>query len=114
MEAIQYIGLDEINEAERAVLDKLSSEYYDKIQRELKNITSITVHIKVHSKGGERKKYSVHIKAIAPTRIHESDIASDWDFARTIHKSFKNLEREITHKQKSDKHANLRHKDMLE
>lgn len=113
MEAIQYIGLDQIGEAERAILDKLSSEYYGKIQRELKNITSITIHIKVHSKGGERKKYSIHIKAIAPTRIHESDIAADWDFARTLHKSFKNLEREITHALKSDTHQNIPRKKLL-
>ena len=112
MEAIQYIGLDKLDDAERQLLDKLSAEYYEKIARELKNITSITVHVKVHFKGG-KKHYAINTKAIAPTRMHEADLAQDWDFARTLHKSFKNLEREITHSQKSDSHPNIPRKKRL-
>lgn len=106
MEVIQYIGIDELDSSERAVLDKLSAEYYDKIQRSLKNITSIVVHIKEYGKGGDRKKYSLHLRAIAPTVIFESGKASDWDFARTLHKAFKDVERQIQHKLHTDDQHN--------
>ncbi len=104
MEAIQYKGLEEINAEQRAVLDKLSAEYYDKIKRALRNENcSISIHIKKYeSKGGgegkEKKhaKFSINLLAMAPTKTFESS-AADWDFARTLHKVFKDMETEISH-----------------
>ncbi|MFC1754685.1 hypothetical protein ACFL96_15015 [Thermoproteota archaeon] len=102
MEAIQYIGADELDPAEKADLDKLSMEYYDKIQRSLKNVTSIKIHIKAYAKEGGRKKFSIHISADAPTRKFQSTKASDWDFARTLHKAFKDLENQVVKAFKTD------------
>ncbi len=106
MEQIQYTGLDELNTAEKEILNTLSAEYYDKIQRELKNITSLQIHIKAHDKEGARTRWELHSKAVAPTQIFESS-AEDWDFARTLHKIFKDLERQITHQLKSDNQHDL-------
>ena len=94
---IQYIGLGNIGPSERRILDTLSSEYYDKIQRSLKNITSVVIQIKVHSKNNSKKKWSINMRVIAPTRIIESDNAVDWDFARTLHKSFNQILQELEH-----------------
>ncbi len=95
MEQIQYVGVHDLDAEKKKVLDKLSTEYHAKIKRSLKNITSLIIHVKVHEKGGKAVKFSVHMKAVAPTTIITSTKASDWDFARTLHKAFKDLENQI-------------------
>ena len=99
MEAIQVKGIDELNDEDKELVNTLANEYYGKIQRGLKNITSITLHIKEHSKTGGRHKSDIRVKVIAPTKIFESQ-ESDWDLARTLHRVFKNIERQIEHRLK--------------
>ncbi len=102
METIQFIGLNELKAEEQARVRDLSAEYYDKIKRALKNITSLVVHIKLHKKEGNRRKFSAHVKAIAPTAILTSTKAVDWDIARVMHKAFQDIEQEIRHRFHSD------------
>lgn len=105
MEPIQIIGIDEIeDEFEKATINKLANEYYEKIQRALKNITSVTLHIKKHTKGG-KIKWDIRVRVIAPTRIFEAQ-ESDWDLARTLHRVFKNIERELEHRLRVDDQHN--------
>jgi hypothetical protein len=99
-EIIQFIGVNELDEAEQAVVNKLSTEYYDKIKRSLKNLTSIVLHIKTHNTEGSQKRFEVKLRVMAPTHTFEAEKASDWDLARTLHKAFKNIEHEIEHKLK--------------
>jgi hypothetical protein len=102
-EGIQYIGAKELNAAERAALDKLSTEYHRKISRMLKNMTSLVVHVKLYETAGKgdksaakkRRKYAIHARALAPTRTFTSTKAHDWDMARTLHKTFRDLENMI-------------------
>ncbi|MBI4441667.1 hypothetical protein HY639_05855 [Candidatus Woesearchaeota archaeon] len=104
MEAIQYKGLDLVSDEQRVVLDKLSAEYYDKIQRSVHNKTfSLVIHVKKYEDkaGGEGKekkhaKFSVHVRAIAPSKLFEAS-AADWDFARTLHKVFREVELVVQH-----------------
>jgi ribosome-associated translation inhibitor RaiA len=97
MEEIQYIGLDQCSDTEKQLLDKLSAEYYDKFQRTLQNITSLQIHIKCHDTEGQRKRFEITSRIVAPTKTIESH-TEDWDFARTLHKVFKDLERQLEHK----------------
>ena len=100
MEPIQFIGLNELEDVDQDMVQTLTSEYYDKIQQELKNVTSLVVHIKALEKGGHRNRYEITVRAEAPTRIFESNKgpeAASWDLASALHNAFKNLEREITH-----------------
>jgi hypothetical protein len=102
MEPVQIIGIDKVeDDLEKGTINKLVNEYHGKIQRSLKNITSITLHVKAHTKGGKAKKWDIRVKAIAPTRVFEAQ-ESDWDLARTLHKVFRNLIREIQHTFHSD------------
>ena len=101
-EIIQFTGLKDLNDDEKEILNTLSTEYYQKFKRELKNLTSMGVHVKIYTKGGKTKKYSLHVKVIAPTKIFESEKAADWDFARTLHKAFKDLEKQIVKGLRSD------------
>lgn len=96
-EIIQFIGVKDLKPEEQEMVKILSAEYYGKIKRSLKNLTSMAIHIKTHHNEGTKKKFSIHVRVIAPTRMIESDKASDWDLARTLHKAFKNIEREIEH-----------------
>ena len=90
------IGIDQLDDIEKATLNKLAKEYHDKIERELKNATSVVVHIKQHTKGGKRKKSDIRVKVVAPTRIFESQ-ESEWDLAKALHKAFINVIKEIQH-----------------
>lgn len=102
MEPIQIVGISELDSAEKNIVNDLANLYYGKIQRALHNLTSMVVHVKVYEKGGSKRKFSIHIRAIAPTRIFQSTKASDWDLARTLHKAFKDLENQIRHVFKDD------------
>lgn len=100
-EIIQFIGVKELEKPEADIVRKLATEYHDKIKISLNNLTSLVVHIKQYSKGGKQRKYSIHLRAIAPTRIFEST-ESDWDLAKTLHSAFKDIERQIEHSFKTD------------
>ncbi len=99
-EIIQFIGVNDLSEEEQAIVNALSTEYYQKIKVALKNLTSMAVHIKMHKKEGSKKKFSIKVRVMAPTHVFESKHAVDWDLARTVHKAFKNIEHEIEHKLK--------------
>ena len=102
MDPVHITGIDELKPEELPIANKLIDEYYDKISRSLHNITSLQVHFKCYAKEGGRRKFSIHAKAVAPTRIFISTKAQDWDLARTMHKCFKDLEREIQHKLRTE------------
>lgn len=103
MDAIQFIGLTELDPDEQHVVQDLATEYYDKVQRSVKEVTSLVIHIKQHAKGGARKKYSVHIRVDAPSFVFESTKANDWDLAKTVHKAFQDVENGIKHKFHTEK-----------
>lgn len=103
MEPVQIIGMEEINDKfEKATIDKICNEYHEKIQRVLKDIASVTLHIKKHTKGG-KAKWDMRVRVNAPSNMFEAQ-ESDWDLARALHKVFQNIEREIQHKLKVDEH----------
>lgn len=99
---IRFNGIDALNEDERRIADKVSRHHYPKIQRGIKNATSLIIHIKTHkdSKGssGQQKKFSVRVHVNAPTKTIKSSKAYDWDLARSLHKAFNDIQRQIGHK----------------
>ena len=100
----QTIGFDSLDERELAHFDKLFSEYSKKIERKLKKISAFIINVKAYRKSGSRKKFSVHVRVVAPTKIFEAE-AYDWDFRRVLHKVFNKLEEEIEHRFRvSDEH----------
>lgn len=101
-EQIQFVGVSKLSPEDQLVVNQLATEYYPKIKRSLKNVTNLVVHIKEYSKTGDRHKYSLHVRALAPTQVFESSKSSDWDLARALHKAFKDVERQIQHKLHTD------------
>jgi CBS domain-containing protein len=105
---IQFIGLKKLEKDldpyTYDYVQKLASFYAEKIAYLIKNINMITVTFKKYGKGGKRAKFSVHVRVAAPTTVFTSTKAADWDIARTVHKSFKNVEREILHRFHKEAH----------
>jgi len=99
---IQYVGLNELSAEEQEIVKQLSTEYQDKIQKEMETPTSVSVHIKLYKKEGEKKKFSITLKTVAASQTFETKNASDWDLKRVLHKAFKNLERLVLHKLHTD------------
>ena len=96
MADIEYKGISGLEPEDRDMIKGLAEEYYPKIQRELKNVTKLVVHIKSSSKGGHRIRYHINVRAEAPTRIFESS-SEEWDLAKGLHEAFKEVKREIQH-----------------
>jgi ribosome-associated translation inhibitor RaiA len=105
MEEIQIIGVDEVSEAEKDIINRLANEYYEKLKRALKNEISVRIHIKEHSKAGKRHKSDIRVQLIAPTRRFDAQ-ESDWDLAKALHKVFENIERQLQHKLRVDDQRN--------
>lgn len=105
MEPIQITGIEEVSEEDQGIVNKLANDYYGKIKRALKNEISIKVHIKQHSKTGKKHKSDVRVQLVAPTRRFVAQ-ESDWDLARTLHRVFKNIERQLQHRLKVDDQRN--------
>jgi len=97
-EVIQFVGLNELSESDKAVVNRLSTEYHERVKRKLKNMTSLTVHIKCYKTAGKRQKYSLHLKCIIPGRIFESDKkAHGWQLEPVMKKGFESLLSQIEH-----------------
>lgn len=109
MEPIQIIGIKDLDEMEIEAVNRLANRYYGKIQREIKNLTSLAIRIKSYDKEGREKKYSIHVKVIAPTRIFVSTKAFDWDLDKALHKSFRDVIRQLHHSlHTDDQHRKVR------
>ena len=99
---IQYIGLDELN-MDRFTEDwvkKIASYYSEKIGFLVKNEFDVVVHIKKYKKAGKQHKYSVHLRVNYPGGTVASGKAYDWDIRRALHKGFRDLKNELSHRYK--------------
>jgi len=69
-EVIQFIGVKDLKEEEREVVNALSTEYYEKIKVALQNLTSMAVHVKTQNdiadegKEKKRKKFSIKVRVL--------------------------------------------------
>lgn len=98
-EVIQFIGLKDLLPEEQGLVQSLTTKGYEKIKRDLRNATSLTVHVKRYKKASseeKRQKYSVHVKVIAATRRPiVSCMAHDWDLPRAMHKAFNDIKSQL-------------------
>lgn len=101
-EVIQFIGVSDLPAEEQAIVHQLTTEHYEKIKRKLHNLTNMTVHVKCYDKEGDRKKYSLHVKVMAPTKEFNSTKADDWELPRAVHKAFNDIDAQIKHRLHND------------
>ena len=96
MENIEIKGLENLDDKEKKIADKLFNEYYNKINRALKNF-KLKIHIKIYDKEGKSKKFSINIESFSSAGFFEGSFA-DWNLAKTIHNVFNKIETQIEHK----------------
>ncbi|MBW3005129.1 hypothetical protein KY310_04825 [Candidatus Woesearchaeota archaeon] len=101
-EIIQFIGVSDLEPMEQEAVQRLTTESYGKIKRDLKNITSLKVHVKTYKKEGEQKKFSLHVQAVYPGGTISSNKAHDFELPRAIHKAFNDIKEQIHHKLHTD------------
>ncbi len=101
-EVIQFVGVSDLSSEEQATINTITTEQFEKIKRELHNITNMTVHVKCYQKGGDKKKYSMHVKVVAPTHVFDSSNADDWELPRAIRKAFDDVLHQIQHRLHTD------------
>ena len=106
MEPIQIIGIKELDDMEIDSVNRLANRYFVKIYREIKKVESLIIHIKCYEKEGKQKKYSVHVKLIAPTRIFASTKVHDWNLEKALHASFRDIIKELHHSLRTDNQHN--------
>jgi len=98
MKNIEITNIELLDEKEKNTAEKLFQEYYNKIQRQIKNKEAILkVDIEEYSKGGKRKKYDIAVKIEFATNVFRSK-AFDWNFSRAVHKVMNKIIGEIEHK----------------
>lgn len=101
--AIQYDGLDKLTDAEREAVVRISTHNYPKIQRDIKNLVKVVVHVKMHGDKNPdhnvRKKrlYSVHLHVHAPTKTIRVSNADAWELEESLHRAFDEVRKEIDH-----------------
>jgi ribosome-associated translation inhibitor RaiA len=100
---LQTKGFDLLTPSTKEEFQKIWEEYSKKLERKLKNIESLRIHIKEHNKGGKTKFSIIAVIDYAGKSLKAED--SDWDLRRTFHKVFNKLQEEAEHKfHVSDQH----------
>jgi len=110
MDAIRYIGLNDLGAEEKTTVNKLTDEYFQRLKRDMHNELQLVVHVKVlHQKESKRKEYHMEARAEAPTQIFESS-NEDWNIEVCTHDLFRKLEKEIKHKFHSEGSDNTKNR----
>lgn len=93
---IQYKDTSILNKEELTILKLISKDYSKKLESH-SNINSLMIDIKIHQKGGTRKRYQVSI--LSEDRAFNTKV-EDWDLSKTLHKAFKKIISEFNHKER--------------
>ena len=104
MENIFFNGLNKLDSFEIATIERITTEYYSKFDRSIKNV-ALRVAIKKCDIEGKRAKYALTARIENPQiRPIVSARASDWDLARVSHKLMNKLLSESEHRLKIKGH----------
>ncbi len=100
--AITLVGVDSLDENEVEKLKTYGDRFYQKISRTITTNADplLVLHVKKKKTAGKKCKYSVHGRVESP-RLLASVEYSDWDFIRTLNKTFEKIESEIARKFKT-------------
>lgn len=94
MAEIKYVGFDELglDTFQDKELKKTVETSAEKIQRSVHNELELVVHIKAYETGGEKKKYSIHLRATYPGGTIVSDKHHDWNVLTAVQRSLDALQ----------------------
>jgi CBS domain-containing protein len=92
---IQFVGLPELDEIDRGIMENTVTKAYDKIEKIMNNVLHVRIHIKTSRSSGVRKKYEVKAQADCPGIITHATRAVDWSVLTAVQKAMSSLEREM-------------------
>ncbi len=94
---IQFTGLPDLDEIDKAAIEKLVSNAYDKTERLLDNEIFLKVHIKQHEVDGMRRKYSVHCKLDSAGLHMDASSAKEgqWKLLTAVQDAISVIEKDI-------------------
>lgn len=101
------VGIRELDDMEVDAINRIANKYYTKIQRGLGNELSLVIHMKEYRKGGKYWMYSVHVRAIAPTRIFASTKGHDRHINTAIRMAFDDITHQMRHRLHTDEQRKL-------
>ncbi len=105
---VQFKGLRNLDEEEKAFLDKIVPEYYEKIKRYIHNLAKVEVHFKKMRSTGERALFDINVKVASPERKtfvgtnSKQNRFEGWRFSKALHGAFKDVENQIKKELKKD------------
>ena len=102
MGPIRVVGMEGLDEMEIDAINRMSNRYHEKIQREFNNVASLVIHPKKYRKEGRWWKYSIHVRAIAPTRIFVSTNGIDWVLEKALRSAFEDIIQQLHHSLHTD------------
>lgn len=85
---LEFTGLRELEPLEQTIVKGIAQEYYPLLQRSVHNNIDVLVHVKPYEKGGNRAKYSIHIKLIYAGNVLDVNKVHDWDLPKGVHEAF--------------------------
>jgi ribosome-associated translation inhibitor RaiA len=97
MTKIQLIGTDKLDEDEKAMVSSVCEQCLPKLERDMKNIDKLNVHVKPHNIQGNKRRYEVKCRIEAPTNILEAS-SEEWDLSGAVHKCIDELKKQAQHK----------------
>ena len=106
---INYVGIKEITADEKQDLDVLLARLFPKLERKLPAMSDVTIHIKTYQKGGNRKKYSLHLRVCVGKKVFEAH-HPDWDLRTAAHRAFNEMLSQLDHQLHT---SDQRPKDLL-
>lgn len=95
---LQFVGMSRLRMDERERVIELAERHYPKLKRAVKNIAQVIVHVKLHKVAGSRRKYSLHVKLVAPGHVYESNKHHGYDMTKVCLQAFDALIHEIEHR----------------
>lgn len=78
---------NDLGEGDKDLIHKISDEFYPKIERVLKDISSFDVHVKCSKKDGNVKRYIINAKIIAPKNIFDIE-TEGYNLAKAVREVF--------------------------
>tara|TARA_Y100000031_G_C8057327_1_gene308977 strand:+ start:209 stop:529 length:321 start_codon:yes stop_codon:yes gene_type:complete len=100
MTNIQMIGASDFDKEELETITEMAKHYEEKITHVVGTIEG-KMHLKKHSKGGKSTKYDLRLTVKVAKKTFDTQ-ESDWELNKTVHKVFKNIQNQITHKLHTD------------
>ena len=102
-ETIQFVGVKELSPEEQDAVNTLTTEYYEKVKREVQNVTDFVVHIKTEGGSGEqgrKKRFTVMTRAVFPGFVIEAKDSDDYELPKALHTVFSEVLSQIRHRLK--------------